>query len=354
MKKFQLAVANASDLIVITNSNGIMLYANDILEEITGYTKKEVIGKNIGTLWNSQTDSAFHDNLLKTIKEDKKIFIGELIGFKKNGEKYYSELRISPILDENNEVMFFVVIGRDVTREKEINRAKTEFVSIASHELRTPLANMSLSVEMLLDNIAGELSGEQRNYLRGMQGEVRGMAELVDALLNISRIELGTLVINLEPANIIGVVEAVLNSFTSQIKNKELEINKEYGKNIPIINMDRNIMRIIIRNIFSNSIKYTPRGGKINCLIKRQEKEIIIKISDNGCGIPRDQQNKIFKKLFRADNAVKITNKGVGLGLYIVKSMLERCGGRVWFESEENKGATFYIAVPLERPEEGK
>lgn len=354
LKKFQLAVANASDLIIITNSKGIVIYANDVLEKITGYSKKEVIGKNTGTLWNNQIDTAFHNNLLKTIKEEKKPFVGELVSFKKNGEKYYSELRVSPILSENNEVMFFVAIERDITKEKEINRAKTEFVSIASHELRTPLANMSLSIEMLLDNIAGELNGEQKNYLRGLHNDVKGMTELVDALLNISRIELGTLVINSEPTNIVDIVDAVLNGFASQIKKKELEIKKEYAKNIPIISTDRNIMRIIIRNIFSNSIKYTSGGGKINCLVRRQENEVIIKISDNGCGIPQNQQNKIFEKLFRANNAVKITNQGVGLGLYIVKSMLERCGGRVWFEAEENKGATFYIAIPLGGMEECK
>ena len=263
-------------------------------------------------------------------------------------------MRVSPILNENNEVIFIVVIERDVTKEKEIDRAKTEFVSIASHELRTPLANMSLTVEMLLDNIAGGLNNEQKDYLRGLYSDVKGMAELVDALLNISRIELGTLIINLEPTNISDVVDAVLRSLASQIKKKELEIKKEYGVNIPVINADRNIMRIIFRNIFANAIKYTPRGGKINCFVGNQENEIMIKISDTGCGIPSDQQNKIFNKLFRASNAVKMTNKGVGLGLYIVKSMLERCGGRIWFESEENRGSVFYIALPLEAAKEIK
>ncbi len=347
LKKFQNAVNNAFDIIFITDPKGVILYINKAAEKFTGYSEKEIIGKKAEVLWGNMTDSRFYYDFWRTIKDEKKSFVGDIVNQRKNGEKYYAEMRISPVFDNENKVIFYVGIERDVSGEKEINRAKTEFVSIASHELRTPLSNMSLSVEMLLDNIAGNLNKDQKEYLTGLHGDIKEMTELVDALLNTSRIELGTLIVDSELTDILEVNEAVLKSLASQIKKKDLEIKKEGASSLPLVNIDRNLTRIILRNIYTNSIKYTPPKGKIICRISADEKKILLKISDNGCGIPKDQQDKIFSKLFRARNAVRTSNKGVGLGLYIVKSMADRCGLDVWFESEENQGTAFYVSIPL-------
>jgi PAS domain S-box-containing protein len=141
LEKFKLAVDNASDHIVITDPDGVILYANRAVEKITGYSHSEVIG-NKPSLWGKQMPEEFYNNLWKTIKEEKTNFIGELNNRRKNGEIYVAEASISPILNSNNKVIFFVGIERDITLLKEISDAKTEFVSVASHQLRTPLTGI--------------------------------------------------------------------------------------------------------------------------------------------------------------------------------------------------------------------
>lgn len=345
--KFQLAVEHASDLIIITDKEGAILYVNRAAIEITGYEKSEVVGKKAGILWGRQMSLKFYQNFWNTIKEEKKVFIGEVLNKRKNGEKYYAEMRVSPIVNDAEDVIFFVGIERDITKEKEIDKAKTEFVSIASHELRTPLANMSLSVEMILDSIAGPLNPEQKKYLKGVYRDIKGMSGLVDALLNVSRIELRTLVVAPEPASLYEIAESVLKEITPQVNKKNLKVNKNFDSALPLIDVDRSLMRIILQNLLSNAIKYTPNAGKIDIEIKKDKNDVLIKVSDNGFGVPEDQQGKIFQKLFRARNAIDQRIEGVGLGLYIVKSIVIQCGGKIWVESEENKGTTFFVKIPL-------
>lgn len=363
LEKFKLAVENVSEHVAIMDADGTILYANKAAEEITGYSRKQMINKKDGgrLLWGEEMGEKFYQSLWKTIKEDKKIFIGELVNKRKSGERYTAEIRVSPVLDAGGNVVFFAVVERDITKEKEIDRAKTEFVSMASHQLRTPLANMSLSLEMLLDGIAGEIASDQRKYLAGIYRDIRGMAGLIDTLLNVSRIELRTLVIEPEPTNLGEITGLVLGGFSQQIKKKNLLIKTSYDETLPVINIDRNLMKIILDNLFSNAIKYTPPGGTIASEIKKNKRNAVIAISDTGYGIPADQQKKIFSKMFRARNAIDSKSEGVGLGLYIVKSIVEQFGGKVWFESpaspktslanrggEENKGTAFYVSVPLE------
>ncbi len=347
LEKFQLAVEKASDLITIADANGVVLYVNEAAREITGYAKKEIIGKKAELIWGAEGDRKFYENLFKTIALDKKNFTGEFVSRKKTGEKYYTKIRVSPILDDDKNVIFFVGIETAVTNEKEIDRAKTEFVSVASHELRTPLANMSLSLDIILNGIAGELNKEQKRYLRGVYRDIEGMSEVINALLNVSRIELRTMIINPEPTNISDIATRVVEEIAPQIRNKNLKLKTSYEKELPVIDLDRNLTRIILQNLISNAIKYTPFGGKISVVIKKQRSDVLIEVADTGCGIPEDEQNKIFMKMFRARNARETKNDGIGLGLYIVNSIVEKVGGKIWFKSEENKGTVFFVSIPL-------
>jgi len=120
-----------------------------------------------------------------------------------------------------------------------------------------------------------------------------------------------------------------------------------YAKDLPLISADSKLMRIVFQNLLSNAVKYTPDAGQVSLEIKKQDPDVLIKVSDTGLGIPKNQQAKIFSKLFRADNVQAKDVDGTGLGLYIVKAILDSSGGKVWFESEENKGASFYASLPL-------
>ncbi len=368
LKKFQLAVANVSDHIVITDPDGIVLYANKASEKTTGFPRKFSIGRKVGTsdTWGGQMEKTFYEKLWHVIKEDKKTFIGEVRNKRKNGDLYDAAVSIAPIIDEYGNVVFFVSIERDITKEKEIDKAKTEFVSLASHQLRTPLSAINWYTEMLLAGDAGKITKEQKKYLDEVYKGNQRMVDLVNSLLNVSRLELGTFVIEPKMTDIIALARSVMDELKSQIDDKKITFNEKHDSDIPEVSIDPKLTRIIIQNLMSNAVKYTPESGNItfNLLMRKKgskvdswtakKDSIFISVADSGIGIPKHQQESIFIKLFRADNVRETDTEGTGLGLYIVKSILDQSGGDVWFESEEGKGTTFYVTIPLAGMKEKK
>ena len=358
LKKFKLAVENASDQIVITDAEGIVIYGNRVVEKITGYTPEEAMGKKAGTLWKTPMSIEYYKHMWDVIKIQKKSFISEIQNKRKGGELYTALVSISPVLDDNGNVIYFVAIERDITKEKEVDKAKTEFVSLASHQLRTPLSSINWYTEMLLAGDAGAINKEQKKYLTEVSIGSKRMSALVSSLLNVSRLDLGTFIIDPETVNVMEMSKSVLEELKPQISDKKIILNEEYGKNIKTFKADVNLLRMVFQNLLSNAIKYTKVKGEVNLKIsklakgemfgekKLLESSLTISVSDFGIGIPLSQQDGIFSKLFRADNARESETEGTGLGLYIVKTIIDQSGGSVWFKSEENKGTTFYIALP--------
>jgi len=346
-EKYRNIFDNASDAIITIDPKDKITSWNNSAERIFGWKKEEVIGKNFPLLTVPENLRQERNKYVQDAYSGKDIAGVETVRLRKDGTKIDVSLTFSPIIDANKKTIGLSGIIRDITDRKEVDRSKTEFVSVASHELRTPLTSISLSTEMLLEGVAGEINAEQKHYLKEIYQDIRGMAKLIEALLNVSRIELRTLMVEPEPASLRDISETVLQELSPQIKHKNIIIEKNYDEAIPLINIDRNLMRIIMQNLLSNSVKYTPPGGKITCEIKKEKDNALIKVADTGLGIPLDQQAKIFTKMFRARNASSIKSSGIGLGLYIVKSIISRFGGKIWFESVENKGTTFYAAIPL-------
>jgi signal transduction histidine kinase len=204
----------------------------------------------------------------------------------------------------------------------------------------------------------GKPTKEQKNYLHEIANANKRMVDLVNSLLNVSRIDLGTFAVEPKLTNVIDLVKVTLSELTPQILSKKIIIKEVYDQGIPIMKVDPKLLKIIFQNLLSNAVKYTPDQGKISIQIdlhyrkifngKGVEKEgVIITVADSGYGIPKHQQDKIFTKLFRADNVREKDVEGTGLGLYVVKAIVEQSGGKIWFESEENKGSTFHVSLPL-------
>lgn len=346
--KFQLAVENTSDHIIITNPKGEIVFANKAAAKITGYDIEEMIGQK-PKMWGGLMPREYYDGMWKTIRDEKKPFVGEITNRRKNGEEYVAAVSISPVLDKKKNISFFVGIERDITREKEIDKAKTEFVSLASHQLRTPLSIISWYTEMLLDGEKGKINSDQERYLLEISKGNRRMIDLVNALLNVSRIDMGAFMVEPKPEDIREIADGVYEDFEIISSQKGVILSKDYAEDLPKISLDRNLIRIIFQNLLSNSIKYTPKGGKVSLKISKNGKEesALIEISDTGYGIPESQQDKIFSKLFRADNAQEIDPDGTGLGLYITKAIVKLANGEIWFSSKEGKGTSFYVTIPF-------
>lgn len=346
LKKFKLAVDNVSEHIIITDIDAKVIYANQAVEKITGFTQKEIIGKN-PSLWGKQMEDDFYKNFWKTIKEDKKIFSGEITNKRKNGEIYTAVVQVVPILNKKNEVIFFVGLERDVTQEREVDKAKTEFVSLASHQLRTPLTSIGWYAEMLLSGDAGRLTKKQKIFIDEIYQGNKRMSDLVGALLNVSRIELGTFPIDPELIDLKKISKRIIKELKPLSKEKKIKISEKYNMELTKVNVDPKLIGIVFQNLLSNALKYTPEKGKINLSITQQGTYILVKVEDNGYGIPVKEQDKIFQKLYRAQNVQAKDVEGTGLGLYIIKSIVETGGGKIWFESVENKGTIFHVTIPL-------
>jgi PAS domain S-box-containing protein len=346
-QKFALATDASGEHVVITDPEGIILYANPAATVTTGYTREEMVGTKAGILWGRQMESSFYRKMWGTIKVDKKVFQGEFNNIRKNGVAYIAAATISPVLDANGNVLFFIGTERDVTKERDIDRVKTEFVSLASHQLRTPLSSINWYTEMLLAEDAGAINAEQKKYLDEIYAGSQRMVALVNALLNVSRLELGTFVVEPSPVEVVAMMRSVLEEQQPQIVERKQKVETVFSPDIPVISADQNLLRMVFQNLLSNAVKYTPEGGSIRVSIATEGDHIAVVVADTGMGIPQQEQEKIFGKLFRATNVREAGTDGTGLGLYIVKSIVEHSGGSVRFESAVNKGTTFYVTLPL-------
>lgn len=348
LEKFKLATDSSADMIVITDKDAHVLYANKAMEKNTGYSRQEMDTSYIGNLWGGNMGKDFYQKMWHTIKDEKKVWAGEIKNHRKSGEEYYVSARFYPLLDSLGNVQFFVGMETDITKNKEIDRVKSEFVSVASHQLRTPLTGIKWFSELLIKGKAGTLTAEQKDYIQQVADSNERMIRLVDDLLDVSHIdESGKFKIVLVKENFSTVIQEVVDQQNIQAKEKKIKIKLNPGcfKKV-ILKLDRFKLEQAIQNILNNAIKYSPNGGTISVDCEKKDNQLVCSFKDKGIGIPLYQQHRVFEKFFRADNVITV-GSGTGLGLYISKFILEGHGGKIWFESKENKGTTFFISLPV-------
>jgi PAS domain S-box-containing protein len=348
-------LSSIGDGLVVVNKAGKITYVNQAFEKMVGWTSEEVLGRHIVEVVPRESEKGeivlFNERVLTKVLSGE-VVIADLTNpfyyIRKDKTRFPASSIVNPILLDG-EIIGVVETFRDITKDKDIDRAKTEFVSLASHQLRTPLSTVSWYTEMLLSGDVGKLSKEQNKYLNEVYKGNQRMVSLVNALLSVSRMDLGTFTLESEPTDIVLLVRSVVREQKPQIDRKKLKFSLESESNIPFIQTDSKLLSMVVQNLLSNSVKYTKDRGKIKISISvdKVKKILLFKISDTGYGIPKNQQDKIFTKLFRADNVREKDTEGTGLGLYIVKAIVDNSGGKVWFESEEDVGTTFYISLPF-------
>jgi signal transduction histidine kinase len=265
----------------------------------------------------------------------------------KNGKKIPVADSASPLIDDEGKVVGAVVVFRDVAKEREIEQAKNEFVSLASHQLRTPLTSIKWYSELLLDKDEGTLTESQKEYALEIQAAMVRMNDLVASLLDVSRLDLGTFVIEPIMADLTVIMKEAAHEQMPTFVQKKQHFIFDESKVIPPILIDPKLMRIIVQNLLSNAHKYSPEGSTITLSLEKEKNgSYVVRCADTGYGIPLVQQGSVFKKLFRADNIRTLDVEGTGLGLYIIKTIVDAAGCSITFTSEEGKGTTFNITIP--------
>jgi PAS domain S-box-containing protein len=342
---------NIGDGVIGINDKGEITFVNSQVKTLLGYAPDELLGKlvfhAIGMVDEEGVEVPMNDRPMRTaLYARKKSVSSDYFFLGKGGNKVPVSITSTPV-EIYDQVIGGITLFRDITKEKEVDRMKTEFISLASHQLRTPLSAMKWFAEMLLDGDMGPLSDEQMEMINNIYQSNERMIELVNALLNISRIESGRIIIDPKPTDIEKLVREVVLEITPKLEKKRQKLVVSVHRKLPMITVDPKLVRHVYMNLLTNSVKYTPEGGEVVIMISRKEDVIVSQISDNGYGIPHVQQDRVFKKFFRAENIVKKETDGTGLGLYLTKAIIDSSGGRVWFHSEEGKGTTFWFTLPL-------
>ncbi len=333
-----------------------------VADEITGGEKKEIMKK-----YGYSVSLA-----LRTSEE----FLGYLLlGEKKSGDIYSTEdLRTLKIIANELSVglqnakafaeiqAFNVTLQQKVNQAtkslrhandqlKELDKAKDEFISMASHQLRTPLTTVKGYVSMLDEGDFGKISKAQREPIEQVLDGSNRMARLIDDLLNVSRMEAGRFFIDATDIDLNKIVPQEVDQLQSLAKSKKVElVYKAPAKPIPTMHLDENKTRQVIMNLADNAVHYSqpPKGGgKVEVRLERDGDDIVYAVRDNGIGVPKDQQDRLFTKMFRARNAQELRPDGTGLGLYLVKRVIEDQGGKIVFESEPGKGSMFGFRMPI-------
>lgn len=360
-RKSNAILTSIGDAVFAVNNKGHVTLFNPAAEHISGYAANEALGKP-------------YDKILRFISEEsgrphfgfiKQALAGHVSSMKnhtmlirKDGTKVAVADSAAPIRDSKGAIQGAIIVFRDVSKEQALDKAKTEFVSLASHQLRTPLSAINWFSEMLLHEDAGKLNKDQHEYLREIYEGNQRMIELVDSLLNVSRLEVGKLRNDPKPTSMQELAESLHKELQTSILNKGIDYTSHIPAKLPTVFADPKLLRMVVQNLLSNAVKYTTEKGKVTLVMREASPADIadklnpghylyIGVTDNGYGIPVAQQDKIFQKLFRADNVRKLDVEGTGLGLYIVKEVAEKFGGAIWFESEEGKGTTFHVLIPF-------
>ena len=358
IRQLSQAVEQSPVAIIITNTKGKIEYANPKFIETSGYTLEEVIHQNPRILKSGHTSPNEYKDLWQTISSGKE-WHGEFHNKKKDGSLYWESASISPIVNSEGKITHFIAIKEDITNRKnaekdlikaklraeESDRLKLAFLANMSHEIRTPMNGILGFTELLkAPNLGGE---EQQEYIRIIEKSGIRMLNIINDIINISKVESGQIEISLSETNLNEQIEYLYTFFKPESKQKGLllSITKKLAATESIITTDREKVYAILTNLVKNAVKFTDSGFiEFGCSKKGNFIEFYIK--DSGFGISESQKKIIFERFRRGNETITRTHEGSGLGLAISKAYVEILGGKIWVESEQGKGSTFYFTIP--------
>lgn len=366
--KEEAFLESIGDGLAVIDEDGKIIGMNKAAGELLGITPAECIGKRYDEVFFVKNEKGENISLnnqpmqiaLTTGKKISTTLSSATTYYyvRKDETQFPAAITVTPVI-LNNKIIGAIDVFRDITKDKDIDQTKSEFVSLASHQLRALPTSMKWFLEMLLSREVGPLNEKQKEYFKEVYQNNQRMIVLIDMLLDVSRIELGVFVVTPKPTDITGLVKEVLKESELPIQAKKLNIKETYAPNLSLVLVDPKLLRIVLQNIILNAVKYTPADGKISIKASLKQKDenvggrkigensLVITVSDTGYGIPKNQYDKIFTKFFRADNVREKDQDGTGLGLYLAKLITDSVQYDLWFESELNKGSAFYLAVPI-------
>jgi PAS domain S-box-containing protein len=334
-------VESSDDAILATTLDGMILNWNPGAQRLYGYAPHEVLGKHVSLLHARRHQES---DLMERIGQGERVRQLETVNLTKDGRQLDVSLTVSPILDHAGGIIGASTIARDITDRKLLDRMKDEFVGTVSHELRTPLTSIKGFVELMADGDAGPLTETQREFLQVAARNADRLGELINDLLDMSRIESQRLQIRTEPVDLSVVLAEVAASFRVQAYTKGLTFREGYA-NAPKVAGDAPRLVQVFSNLVSNAIKYTP-SGEIGIVAAAMDARVEVIVHDSGIGLTEEEQAQLFTRFFRGRDPVVVQAGGTGLGLVIAKAIVQRHHGTIRVESQPGQGTRFRVVLP--------
>lgn len=342
-KETESVIHSIAEGLVVIDPDGKVLMMNPAAEKLLGVSKNEKVGTAI---MENMKDEQLVSMLKGSGKEEGREI--ELIS-QKDDTKRTLRASSAVIEDENGKTVGMVSVLSDITKQKELERLKNNFVASVSHELRTPLVSMDKAISMILDKSAGALSQTQEQFLTIAKSNLKRLSFLINDLLDLAKLESGKMRLTREISNLDEIIENAIEGLKAWADSKGIGIEKNMEPGLPALNVDPNRVVQIMTNLVGNSIRFTPNDGQIiiDTRLKKNAGWVEISVQDTGIGIPKEDLPKIFDKFYQSMERTSIDIGGTGIGLSIAKELVELHDGKIWVESEKGKGAKFTFTLPF-------
>jgi PAS domain S-box-containing protein len=356
--KLQAIVEGIADGVLVLDSSRDVLLVNPAAARILGLDSSSVQGQHLREILGRAKATVdqtlakqLYDKLMTGMEHFRSSFSPEgetsRLDFRLEAEGKVLIVNLSPASLGSGELPSLVAVLRDISREAEVERLKNEFISTVSHELRTPMTSIKGYTDLLAGERVGTLNEQQRRFLRVIKNNADRLSALVNDILDISRIETGRIKFQVESLELDNLIHNVVDIFRGQMVEKELQLTLDLPPGLPPVRGDRDRVTQILENLISNAWKYTPQGGQVSVRAKVTDGFVQVDITDTGIGIESRDLPHIFDRFYRTEQAEVQAVDGSGLGLSIVKMFLELLGGKIWVESEINRGSTFSFVLPM-------
>jgi PAS domain S-box-containing protein len=347
--KIQTMVKSMADGVLMTDDRDELVLINPVAKQMfrqmSGLKREDKIDKKI--LESSQGSELA--NVLKEAIKGGEVTTKEITSEKP--KKMTLSAHMSPVKNSRGDKLGVVTVLRDITKLKEIDQMKSDFVSNVSHELRTPLTSIRESIGLILEGITGKVTEKQVKFLRIAKRNTERLTNLINDLLDLARIEAGKIEIKKKSINLVDLAKEIMESFDSQAKEKKISLESSFLSSIPHVYADPDRIAQVLTNLLSNALKFTSEGGKVKVRAKLSSDPEFVEASvqDTGLGITPQDLERVFGRFEKIDSPLPERTPGTGLGLAIVKEIIGLHQGEVWAESKPGEGSTFHFTLPVRR-----
>jgi len=344
-EKTEAVIRSIAEGLLVVDSAGRVIMMNPAAEKLLGVSKKNQLGRGLA-------ENLKEEQLVSLVKggqgkeEDKEI---ELIS-KDDETKKVLRASSAVIEDENGETVGMVSVLSDITKQKELDQLKANFIANVSHEIRSPLVATEKAISLVLSKSAGELSENQEQFIGIAARNLKRLSNIINDLLDLSKLEAGKMDLKREPVSLETVISDAVDGLEVWAKTKSISIEKRIQANLPQLNIDTGKITQVFNNLIGNAIKFTPNDGKITveAILREGNKVVEVSVHDTGIGIDENDLHKVFDKFYQSGERVATDVSGTGIGLSIAKEIVELHSGKIWAESEKGRGARFTFILPCQ------